>query len=53
MCIRDRDPNLTVEITAHDSDKRFQAPTKLKNNFIVKPFEMFVDMYGTPGYRCV
>lgn len=49
--LHELDPNLTVEITAHDSDKRFQAPTKLKNNFIVKPFEMFVDMYGTPGYN--
>ena len=44
--LHELDPNLTVEITAHDSDKRFQAPTKLKNNFIVKPFEMFVDLVG-------
>lgn len=44
------DPDLSVEIADHDSDKRFQAPTKLKNNFLVKPFEMFVDMYGVPGY---
>ena len=49
--LRELDPDLTVEISAHDSDKRFQAPTKLKNNFIVKPFEMFVDMYGTPAYN--
>ena len=49
--LHELDPDLTVEISAHDSDKRFQAPTKLKNNFIVKPFEMFVDMYGTPAYN--
>ena len=42
--------SIAVELADHDSDKRFQAPTRLKNNFIVKPFEMFVDMYGVPGY---
>ena len=26
-------------------------PTKLKNNFIFKPFESFVNMYGHPGYN--
>ncbi|MDD6736526.1 MAG: V-type ATPase 116kDa subunit family protein [Clostridiales bacterium] len=25
-------------------------PTKLKNNFIFRPFEFFVKMYGIPGY---
>ena len=25
-------------------------PTKLKNNFVFKPFEMFVKMYGMPRY---
>ena len=45
------DEDIAVELAASDSDKRFQAPTKLKNNFIVKPFEMFVDMYGLPGYN--
>lgn len=25
-------------------------PTKLKNNFLVKPFEMLVNMYGVPSY---
>lgn len=42
---------LAIEINAHDSDPRFKAPTKLKNNFISRPFELFVDMYGTPGYN--
>lgn len=27
-----------------------EPPTKLKNNFIFKPFEMFVKMYGMPRY---
>lgn len=26
-------------------------PTKLKNNAVFKPFEMFVKMYGLPNYR--
>lgn len=30
--------------------KLLAPPTKLKNNFIAKPFEMFVRMYGLPGY---
>ena len=31
--------------------KRAQPPTKLKNNPIFKPFEMFVKMYGLPSYN--
>lgn len=27
------------------------APTKLKNNIFVRPFEMIVKMYGTPNYK--
>lgn len=30
---------------------RIQPPTKLKNNFVFKPFEMFVKMYGLPSYN--
>lgn len=26
-------------------------PTKLKNNAVFRPFEMFVNMYGCPGYN--
>ncbi|MDR1206251.1 MAG: hypothetical protein LBL26_12380 [Peptococcaceae bacterium] len=43
--------NLTLTFQPHDSDKRLQTPTKLRNNWFCKPFEMFVDMYGTPGYN--
>ncbi len=28
-----------------------KAPTKLKNNFLFKPFESLVKMYGTPAYN--
>lgn len=31
-------------------EPRFPAPVRLKNNWFVKPFEMFVDMYGRPSY---
>ncbi|MDD3430320.1 MAG: V-type ATPase 116kDa subunit family protein, partial [Oscillospiraceae bacterium] len=27
-----------------------KPPVKLKNNWFARPFEMFVDMYGLPGY---
>lgn len=30
--------------------KELTPPTKLKNNFVFKPFEMFVKMYGLPAY---
>jgi V/A-type H+-transporting ATPase subunit I len=43
--------HLTLTFQPHDSDKRLQAPTKLNNNWFCKPFEMFVDMYGTPSYN--
>lgn len=43
--------SVTVEVKAHDSDKRIQAPTKLKNGWFAKPFEMFVEMYGLPSYN--
>ncbi len=31
--------------------KNMQPPTKLKNNRVFKPFEMFVKMYGLPSYN--
>lgn len=38
------------ERPAH-SDYRLKPPTKLKNNWFVRPFEMFVEMYGVPAYE--
>ncbi|MCI8485185.1 MAG: ATPase [Lachnospiraceae bacterium] len=32
-------------------DLRSKPPTKLKNPKILKPFEMFVEMYGLPAYN--
>ena len=31
-------------------DSSVKPPTKLKNNMLFRPFEMFVKMYGYPGY---
>lgn len=43
--------NLTVDFRPHDSDRRFQTPTLLKNNWFCRPFELFVEMYGIPSYE--
>lgn len=34
-----------------DANPTLTPPTRLKNNRFAKPFQMFVEMYGTPGYR--
>ncbi len=43
-------PGVQVEVKAHDLDQRLTPPTKLKNGWFAKPFEMFVEMYGLPAY---
>lgn len=43
--------NVEVEIRPAHSDSRLTPPTKLKNNWFVRPFEMFVEMYGMPCYE--
>ncbi|MEG0423968.1 MAG: V-type ATPase 116kDa subunit family protein, partial [Erysipelotrichaceae bacterium] len=40
-----------IEDRPADSDKRLTPPTKLKNGWFARPFSMFVEMYGMPGYR--
>lgn len=40
-----------IEIREADADKRIKPPTKLKNGWFSKPFGMFVEMYGLPGYK--
>ncbi|MFZ9139480.1 MAG: V-type ATP synthase subunit I [Bacilli bacterium] len=42
-----------VEIKDAEADRRILPPTKLKNNLIFKPFEMFVEMYGLPSYHSI
>lgn len=44
-------PGVEVEILPAGSDKRIKEPTKLKNGWFTKPFEMFVEMYGLPSYN--
>ena len=41
-----------VAATAKDpsAEPRLSAPVRLKNNWFVRPFEMFVEMYGRPSY---
>ena len=34
-----------------DANPTLTPPTRLKNSRFAKPFQMFVEMYGTPGYR--
>lgn len=42
--------DIEIEVNDADSDKRITPPTKLKNGWFSKPFGMFVEMYGLPGY---
>lgn len=43
--------NVEVEVRPAHSDSRLTPPTKLKNNWFVRPFETFVEMYGMPCYE--
>jgi len=36
--------------TLDESIVNLTPPTKLKNNWVLKPFELLVEMYGTPSY---
>lgn len=43
-------PSCDCITRADDADPRLTPPVKLKNNWFTRPFEMFVTMYGLPGY---
>lgn len=43
--------DVSLDLLPEDTDKRFQAPTMLRNNRLIQPFEMFVKMYGMPSHR--
>ena len=43
--------DVEIEVNEAESDRRITPPTKLKNSWFTKPFGMFVEMYGLPGYR--
>lgn len=40
-----------LEIPIGKKDATDETPVRLKNNRIVRPFEMFVKMYGLPSYK--
>jgi V/A-type H+-transporting ATPase subunit I len=44
------DDDNVVCMIDEEATKKKAPPTKLKNPKVFKPFEMFVDMYGTPKY---
>ena len=44
-------PDLAVNRQNADEQSRLSVPVQLKNNLFVRPFEMFVQMYGAPSYR--
>jgi V/A-type H+-transporting ATPase subunit I len=44
------DPDVVVLSERPDQSHTANPPTKLKNLWIAKPFEMFVRMYGLPAY---
>ncbi len=43
-------PSCDCVLRGVDADPRLTPPVKLKNNWFTRPFEMFVTMYGLPGY---
>lgn len=44
---------VTFSFKPADSEQRLTIPVRLKNNWLLKPFEMFVDIYGLPSYKDV
>lgn len=47
----DNDVNVVCIISDDVNDHKTKPPTKLKNFKLIKPFEMFVRMYGLPAYN--
>ncbi|MDD3797003.1 MAG: V-type ATPase 116kDa subunit family protein [Lachnospiraceae bacterium] len=47
----ENDKNLLCMVEDADNQVLHAPPTKLKNPKIFKPFEMYVRMYGLPGYN--
>ncbi len=44
-------PSVSIIIKPPDSENKIKIPVKLRNNPFVKPFSMFVEMYGLPEYN--
>ena len=47
----DNDVNVVCIVSDDVEDHKTTPPTKLKNFKFAKPFELFVRMYGLPGYN--
>lgn len=45
------DPNVTLIIEDDKDNEELKPPTKLRNNFFTKPFELITHMYGMPNYH--
>ncbi len=43
-------PKMRITVSDPGEVDTSQPPTKLKNSWFARPFEMFVDMYGLPSY---
>ncbi len=43
--------NVEYDIDNPDTAEAHEPPVKLKNNWLSRPFEFFVDMYGLPVYN--
>lgn len=41
---------IDIDFTSATEEIKKQPPTKLKNNFLTRCYEFYVDMYGLPGY---
>jgi len=48
-CIAQEYPEMIILF--NEPDKSNEPPTKLKNNWLFKPFESLVKMYGVPAYN--
>lgn len=44
-------PNVSVKAQPAQENSRIPIPVQLKNNWFVRPFQMFVAMYGYPCYN--
>src|SRR5699024_3349767 len=42
---------IEMYIEEDEDAHNFESPTKLRNNFFARPFEMITKMYGVPNYR--
>ncbi len=49
--IEANEDSVVLMVEEESASVNSRPPTKLKNPFFIKPFELFVNMYGTPSYN--